>query len=207
MRLLTLAFPSAQDFLAAYDDATRTLLATTKTEATAGENLVVEIAFPRLPNRPLVRAAVVEVVPGGLRLRFDHADTSTREFLVRMARGEVLDGATHRGHKRLPSALPARYAVDGVTAESTALDLSAGGCFVRATAPPPVGASITVDITAPDEDTPLRLTGVVAWIRGGDDAGFGIDFETPETPDGRRLRTMLRRAIGTGEVDLDKPTA
>ena len=89
MRLLTLAYPSASAFLTAFDEKGGTLLAVTKTEATLDEQLLVEIAFPKLPNRPLLRARCVEVVDGGLKLRIDDDDASTRELLVRFAKGEV----------------------------------------------------------------------------------------------------------------------
>lgn len=203
MRLLTLAYPAASDFLAAYDDASRTLLAQTKTEATSGEQLLVEIAFPKLPNRPLLRATCVGTVDGGLRLKLDDADASTSEFLVKVARGEMTDGAKHREHKRFPTALPVQYQMDGMRRKSQVEDLSAGGCFVRAERPPQVGAMVALDINAPDEDTPMHLTGQVAWVRDGRDPGFGVEFDSPETPDGRRLRTLLRRAIGSGDVDLE----
>lgn len=206
MRLLTLAFPSASEFLAAYDDASGTLLAQTKTEATRGEALLIEIAFPRLPNRPLVRAVCAGIVDGGLRLKLDEADASTCDFLLKMARGELrVESTIHRGHKRFPTALGVEYRFDSAAATGVASqveDLSAGGCFVRADKPPTVGVNITVDITVPDEGSPVRLTGHVAWVRAGKDPGFGVEFDAPETADGRRLRTILRKAIGTGEVDL-----
>lgn len=203
MRLLTLAYPAASDFLAAYDDASRTLLAQTKTEATSGEQLLVEIAFPRLPNRPLLRATCVGTVDGGLRLKLDDGDASTGEFLVKVARGELTDGAKHREHKRFPSALPVQYTLAGARSKSQVEDLSAGGCFVRADRPPPVGAVIALDIDAPDESTPMHLTGQVAWVRDGKDPGFGVEFDAPETPDGKRLRILLRRAVGSGDIDLE----
>ncbi len=204
MRLLTLAFPSASDFLSAYDDASGTLLAETKTEATRGESLLVEIAFPRLPNRPLVRAVCAGIVDRGLRLKLDDADASTFDFLLKMARGEVrVEATTHREHKRFPSALGVEYRFEGgISVSSQVEDLSAGGCFVRADKAPLVGANITVEITVPDEGSPVQLAGHVAWVRAGKDPGFGVEFDAPETADGRRLRTILRRAIGTGEVDL-----
>lgn len=204
MRLLTLAFPSPGDFLAAHDEKTGTLLAHTKTEATKGEGLLVEIAFPRLPNRPLVRAKCVDVVDGGLRLQVDDADASTLEFLLKIARGEVsVESTVHREHKRFPSALSVEYTLDGAAAMiSQVEDLSAGGCFVRAHRPPAVGAKVNLDITVPDESAAVTLTGQVAWVRAGDNPGFGVEFDSPESAGGKKLRTILRRALGTGEVDF-----
>jgi len=203
MRLLTLAYPAASDFLAAYDQASRTLLAQTKTEATAGEQLVVEIAFPKLPNRPLLRATCLGTVDGGLRLQLDDGDASTSEFLVKVARNELTDGAKHREHKRFPSALDVEYQQDGVRKKSQVEDLSAGGCFVRCDRPPPVGAQMALDIADPDDGAPMHLTGQIAWVRNGKEPGFGVEFDLAESADGRRLRTLLRRAIGSGDVDLE----
>jgi uncharacterized protein (TIGR02266 family) len=204
MRLLTLAFPSPGDFLAAHDDTTGTLLAHTKTEATKGEALLVEIAFPRLPNRPLVRAHCAEIVDGGLRLRVDEADSSTLEFLLKIARGDVsVEQTTHREHKRFPSALSVEYTLDGAAAMiSQVEDLSAGGCFVRAHRPPAVGVVLTLDITLPEEPAPVHIAGHVAWVRAGDNPGFGVEFDAPESAGGKKLRTLLRRALGSGEVDF-----
>ncbi|MCA9674079.1 MAG: PilZ domain-containing protein [Kofleriaceae bacterium] len=203
MRLLTLAYPSASAFLTAFDEKGGTLLAVTKTEATLDEQLLVEIAFPKLPNRPLLRARCVEVVDGGLKLRIDDDDASTREFLVRFAKGEVrFEDTKHREHKRFPSALPVEYRLDGRAAETSVVeDLSAGGCFVRSAHPPDVGLAISVSITVPEEP-PIALSGHVAWVRAGKGPGFGIEFEGPEGPDGKRLRQLIRKAIGTGDVDL-----
>jgi uncharacterized protein (TIGR02266 family) len=202
MRLVTLAYPSASDFLAAFEEASGTLLAHTKTEAHFGEKLLVEVAFPRLPNRPLLRAVVREVVEGALRLHIDEADASTLEFLLKVARGELrVENTVHREHKRFPSSLPVEYRRDNHSTRSVLEDLGAGGCFVRAEKAPPLGAQISLDITAPDEP-PLHLTGQVAWVREGDSAGFGVEFDNPESPDCRRLRALLRRALGGGYVDL-----
>jgi uncharacterized protein (TIGR02266 family) len=202
MRLLTLAYPAASDFLAAYDEPSRTLVAHTKTEAEIGENVLIEISFPTLPNRPLLRASCCGLVTNGLRLELDEADGPTREFLVRLARGESIEGAVHREHKRFPTTLPVEYTVAGHKVKSHVEDLSAGGCFVRADRPPTIGQPVGLEITPPDETPPLKLEGLVAWVRDGKESGFGVEFDAPESTDGRRLRTMLRRALGTGEVDL-----
>jgi len=205
MRLLTLAYPAAGEFLTAYDEATQTLLAATKTEAIQGEPLLVEVAFPGLPNRPLLRTTVKEILDGALRLSIDDEDAATRDFLIRIARGEVRSAeTTHREHKRFPSALPVSWTDGGARHTSVVEDLSAGGCFVRAARRPIVGHQVSLDITAPDDTTPIRLTGMVAWIRDGGNPGFGVEFDVGESADGRRLRQLLRRALGTGDVDLEK---
>ena len=203
MRLLTLAYPAASEFLSAYDASAGTLTARTKTEAKAGDELLVEVAFPRLLNRPILRTKVTAVRNGELVLAIDAGDTPTRDFLVKNARGEVKpEDGTHREHKRIPTWLPVEYAHEGAPQKSVVEDLSAGGCFVRCPRPPNVAAPVTLTLFAPGDARPLLLSGVVAWVRDGDDAGFGVEFDAPESPDGKRLRQLLRKAIGSGEVEL-----
>src|SRR5262245_25397227 len=103
MRLITVAFLSAAEFIASYDEGT--LFARTRTDAALGEVVLVEISFPGLPNRPLVRATVegLRVDTEGLKLRIAEADASTRDFLVRLAGGELHIKAVHRTHKRFPA--------------------------------------------------------------------------------------------------------
>jgi uncharacterized protein (TIGR02266 family) len=202
MRLVTLAYPAASDFLSAYDETSRTLVAHTKTEAEIGENLIIEVSFPHLPNRPLLRATCCGLVSGGLRLELDDADTATREFLVKVARTGAADKAIHREHKRFPTTLPVEFQIGAIKTRSHVEDLSAGGCFVRADRPPQVGQTVTLEITPPDETPTLKLTGLVAWVKDGKESGFGVEFDAAESEGAKRLRTMLRRAVGTGEVDL-----
>jgi Tfp pilus assembly protein PilZ len=202
MRLITVAFPSPAAFLKAYD--LGTLFVRTRTDAALGEMVLAEISFPGLPNRPLVRAEVeaLRVDEDGLKLRISEEDASTRDFLLGMARGELrVEATVHRDHKRFPAALPVRYAVAGeADAVATVDDLGAGGCFVRTAALPAVGATVALRIDAPDGE--LHVEGVVAWVREGDHGGFGVDFTSPTGADGRRLRTILRHAQETGEVDI-----
>jgi hypothetical protein len=204
MRLITVAFPSAAAFLAAYDE--NSIFARTRTDGGPGEVVLVEISFPGLPNRPLVRATVSDRrrEEDGLCLTFSDDDSSTRDFLVGLARGELrVESTVQRDHKRFPAALPVEYRVaDSAEVRYSLLDdLGAGGCFVRAVSTPPVGARVVVCIRTPDGDE-LRLDGVVAWVRSQPVHGFGVDFERTPGDAQRRLRMLLRQAQETGEIDL-----
>ena len=64
-------------------------------------------------------------------------------------------------------------------------DLSAGGIFVAAKCPQPLGTRLEFFFTLPDSDTPIETTGEVQWIRGEGDSpvegapdtsGMGIRF-------------------------------
>jgi uncharacterized protein (TIGR02266 family) len=206
MRLVTLAFPSAAAFLTSIDDGVIT--AATRTDAVLGEQLLVEISFPGLPNRALVRATVdgLLIDEEGLRVRVSEEDSSTKDFMLRIARGELKMSA-HREHKRFPASLAVGYTRDGGAEEHKGIvdDLGAGGTFVVTETPPPVGTRVKLTIEVP-ESRPVTADGVVAWVKTGPgaDAGFGVDFDALEGDDGRRLRALLRKASETGEVVLDK---
>ncbi|MBP8807988.1 MAG: PilZ domain-containing protein [Kofleriaceae bacterium] len=208
MRLVTLAYASAADFLAAYHPADGGTLSTrTRTDGNIGERVLLEVSFPGLPNRALVRADVVGIAfEHGLRFALAVDDATTRDFLVGLATGEVrVEATVHRDHARFPASLSATWHVEGAPATVTTVeDLSAGGAFVLAEVPPAIGAAVAVTITAPSGEA-LPLTGHVAWTRHGKRPGFGVDF-VPTTGDvGRTLRALLRHASETATVDLGPP--
>lgn len=205
MRLVTLAFATAEDFLAAYHPADGGNLSTrTRTDGTIGEPVLVEVSFPGLPNRALLRADVTGIAfEHGLRFTIDPADHTTRDFLLGIANGDIHVGTTvHRDHARFPAALHASWRIgDGAPTQTTVEDLSAGGAFLRADAPPAIGAEVAVTIATPGGDA-LPATGHVAWTRQGKDPGFGVDFVPLVGDAGRKLRALLRSASESASVDL-----
>jgi Tfp pilus assembly protein PilZ len=207
MRLLTLAFASPSEFLAhsAEIHGHVLLFARTKTEAPVGESLLIEIAFPGLPNRVLLRAAVKEHKGQGLWLVIDPADQSTADFVISLAHGEIEIKAVERSHGRFPASLPVAYklAGGGEAVTSTVEDLSTGGAFIRAESSPAVGSTVEL-VVGPHGESGDRFTvnGHVAWIRDQPEKGFGVEFEMPHGEDGRTLRRLLRHASETGKVDF-----
>lgn len=207
MRLVTLVYSSADDFLASYHESEGgTISVKTRTDGAIGEELLVELSFPGLPNQALLRATVTSITfEHGLRFAIAPADASTRDFLLGIARGTNVVVAAHRGHARFPAALPARWATEGAAGTSSTIveDLSAGGAFVKASEPPAVGTQVHLAIDAPGGGAPLETSGHVAWVRHGKDPGFGVDFDALVGDSGRRLRGLLRRASETAEVALE----
>lgn len=205
MRLVTLAFATKEEFLAAYHPADGGSLSTkTRTDAQIGEEVLIEISFPGLPNRALVRAQVMGIsFEQGLRFAFATADESTRDFLLAVARGEAKVETAHRDHARFPAALKATWSVRGSVPQSTTIeDVSAGGAFLRSDQPPAVATEVELTITAPG-GVPLDATGTVAWIRQGKDPGFGVEFHDMAGETGRKLRQLLRQASESAEVALE----
>jgi len=205
MRLVTLAYVTTEEFLASYHPADGGTLSTrTRTDGTIGEDVLIEISFPGLPNRALVRAQVMGIAfEHGLRFAFSPADITTRDFLLAVARGEVSVEPAHRDHARFPSALHATWSRGGGAAHPTMVeDLSAGGAFVRALDPPPVATEVELSITSPTGDT-LVAVGTVAWLRQGKAPGFGVEFGELAGETGRKLRAMLRHASESANVALE----
>ena len=57
-------------------------------------------------------------------------------------------------------------------------DLSAGGIFVAAKCPQPLGTRLQFQFTLPDSNEPIETTGEVQWVRG---AGDKVEEGTPDT--------------------------
>jgi Tfp pilus assembly protein PilZ len=213
MRLLTIAYVSSAEFLSHYSDShdTGALFFRTRTDLEKGEEVLMEVSYPGLPNRALVRGRVAGSKPGkGLWLAFDKADVSTRDFLLQLARGEIAVTKQHlRSHNRFPTDLPVEVEVEqNGTQETRAADLSARGAFIQSAEPPAVGTAVRLVIGSGEgDDSNFSIDGEVAWIGGEDEAqGYGVKF-SKGGDDGRRLRALLRRASERARVDFAKENA
>jgi Tfp pilus assembly protein PilZ len=215
MRLVTVAFESGETFLAHYSDAYPhgAVFCRTRARLTLREPVVVELAFPGLPNRALLRGTAVSLKEGdGAWVRFAESDHPATAFVVRCARGELVpDDAVERTHRRFPAELPVDCRVDELDEvhpelmRSRTRDLGAGGAFIVSNTPPPVGTRVNLTI-GPDAVTGQRFSidGRVAWIgwlrRGEEARGFGVKFDAKGDHDTARLRLLLRRAAETGRI-------
>ncbi len=213
MRLLTVAFVSSEEFLSHYRDREDlgALFVRTRTELEGDQRVLMEISFPGLPNRALVRGSVAKVTPGkGAWVQFNEADRSTLKFLLELARGQVqVTPTVNRSFERFPAELPVDCTIEvqhGERADerlvTRTVDLGAGGVFVRSLTPPAIGTKVKISIgpVADGEFDAVTLEGHVAWVRNGDAKGFGVRFQDKSQPDARTLRTMLRRASESGKI-------
>jgi Tfp pilus assembly protein PilZ len=212
MRLVAVAFRSGESFLAHYSDAYPhgAVFCRTRAPLSLRDEVTVELAFPGLPNRALLRGIAVSLQAGvGAWIRFHEADHSTAQFAVRCARGELApEDAVERTHRRFPAELPVDCRVDEVDevlpdrVVSRTHDLGAGGAFIVSNTPPPVGTRVSLTI-GPDRLTGQRFSidGRVAWIRRSEHThGFGVKFDPKGDHDTARLRFLLRRAAETGRI-------
>jgi Tfp pilus assembly protein PilZ len=219
MRLLTVPFRSSEEFLSHVRDTVSGghLFVRTRTELSEGETVVMEISFPGLPNRALVRGiAGPPRHAKGTWMRFHPSDASTRAFLIETAAGEAGETPTvYRSCPRFPAELPVecRIARPGVANEerlmTTTVDVGAGGVFLRASEPPPVGSGVALAIeTSAGGRDRLEIDGHVAWTGGhAGGPGFGVRFENKTRLDAKALRTALRRASETGRIGFAEAAA
>jgi hypothetical protein len=201
MRILTVPFLSSAEFLSHFSEKNGdgALFCRTRTELEPDEQVLLEISFPGLPNRALVRGSVVTRVAGrGSWVAFDAADASTRDFLIGIAQGELAVTAVERAHDRFPAELPVAFALgDGAPAESQTADVSASGAFIRCDAAPAVGTRVKLTLAAGSDAQPLELQGEVTRAKAD---GFAVQFEPRSGENNRRLRALLRRASETGRI-------
>ncbi len=201
MRILTVPFLSSAEFLSHFSEKNGdgALFCRTRTELEPDEQVLLEISFPGLPNRALVRGSVVTRVAGrGSWVAFDAADASTRDFLVGIAQGQLAVTAVERAHDRFPAELPVAFALaGGAASESQTSDVSASGAFIRCDAAPAVGTRVKLTLAAGGDAQPLELQGEVTRAKAD---GFAVQFEPRSGENNRRLRALLRRASETGRI-------
>jgi Tfp pilus assembly protein PilZ len=209
MKILFATFDGPEGFLSRLDmegagsgHAGRLKVAT-KARYKAREPVVLEIGFPGLPNRVLLRAtfaeeasqseAIFELVPGE-----DHK----RDFLVAVASGRAQAKSLARKHRRFPMRLPARFVVEGqdvpLRGDAETEDVGPNGVFLKTPRSLPEGARVTVVLDPLDGSAELELSGRVVYTRlgkesGGDQGpGIGVQFDKPTTDDRKRLRRLIR---------------
>ena len=200
MRILSAWFESGEEFLKSYNESigAGAIYYPTIAELTVGEQVLIEVRFPSLPNRMLVRGKVfsIDLQKNGVWLSFLSEDQETRDFIVDVARGDItVETKIHRKHQRYPLEIPVDWKAtdsDDVFISCTE-DLSAGGAFVRTLSPPPIGTPVAL-VLAPSAGKVLTISGKVSWTRqesGGE--GMGVRFEQATSETIRALREALRK--------------
>ena len=207
MKILFARFESADDFLKHYDPVLEWggIIVPTKAALPPSTPVVVEVAFPDLPNRVLVRGLVVDrdEERGGLIVKLANSELQKRDFLVSAARGDV-GLAWRRRHRRFPLRLKAGFRPadqEGKAAEAQTEDLSGSGIFLRTPQVLSVRTPVVVIIDPGDGKGPIEVPGRVAWVRRDPPtSGFGVSFDNLSGESMRRLRRVMRDLKGSGRM-------
>ena len=222
MRILKARYPSGEDFLRHYQPSLPGggIFYPTREALKLGDPVVVEVRFPGLSNKQMVRGFVAWRRAGkhrtklraGLGVEFHPAEARRRDFLIAVAKGEIVEMVTRR-HRRLPVQLVANWRVvfDRETRHSHVEDIGPGGAFLRTTDFFPPGTEIVLDVTPPGSLRPLEIAGRVAWTRHTEgEEGIGIEFKARDAGGTRRLKELVRRLeileaeMAAGEDDVSE---
>ncbi len=212
MKILFATFKSPTDFLDRLETDTAkgcgALTVATKATYDKDEEIILEIGFPGLPNRILMRAIATGPFKGDQATFAIAADEEDkRDFLVAVASGRAT-ASWKRRHRRFPMRLPVRFVVEGESEDDMPLrgdaeteDMGSGGISLKTSRMLPDGAKVTVVLDPLDGSEEIEFEGRVVWNRRDDAvSGVGIQFDRLGGDDMKRLRRMIRDVKLRGET-------
>ena len=229
MKIHLLRFKNGNEFLSCYEqmEGDGGLVFPTRAALKPGETFVIEVKFPPLPNRVLVKATVSRAQKaspdgpgqksyplqkshplGTIVARFLRTEKPKRDFLLEMAKighhdsNGKLKRPAHRRYRRFPVDMGLTWQVKETELrhQGRVEDLSSGGMFVRTEWTPPVGTELKLTLQPDDAKGPLGLYGRVTWVSQGLRAGgMGIRFQHNSRGEMRRIRRLIRHISNSGE--------
>ncbi|MCD6497698.1 MAG: PilZ domain-containing protein [Deltaproteobacteria bacterium] len=211
MKILTARYESGEHFLkdVHMDETGATIHHSTKTNLSDNEQILMEIMFPEIPNRVLLRGQVASLSknPSGADLKIAHEDLATVAFLINAAHpGSEAEttGPAARRHQRVPVGIPVDWQMEGSgdIIISATDDLGSGGVQIRTLSPPPVGTKVTLNLSLdPMSGETVAIPGKVVWIRQDNEfQGMGVQFMPGEGPQKRQIRDLLKKILLSGEI-------
>ncbi len=207
MRILRARYVNGEDFLRHYQPAMKDggIFFPTREQIAVGEQVLAEVRFPELANKHLIRGTIAWRRTGqhrtklraGLGIEFMPTEMRRRDFLIAVAKGEIVNMVTRR-HRRLPVNMVADWRVerDRDVHQSQLEDIGPGGAFLKTTATEllPPGTEIILHVRPPGSLNPLEISCRVAWARhSSGDEGIGVEFKTRDAGGTRRLKELVRR--------------
>jgi len=167
-----------------------------------GEEVLLEVYFPGLPGKMMVRAIGQEwhaarprlrVRAGGI-LRCNDTEWRKLEFLTEVGSGSIQLTARRR-HVRLPVMVEVRWRRQNSTDFMIAAlsEISEGGALLLTREPPIQGEEIIVEIMPPGSERPLEVLGIVRNTDNPD--GVGLEFLARDMGGVHRLREVIRRLV------------
>jgi Tfp pilus assembly protein PilZ len=165
-----------------------------------GQEVVVELSAPALPNKVMIRGQVRSWRPALPRLRvragafveFGEDETNKRDFIVGTLHGEI-ENPPKRKHLRLPVDIPVRYRMDGSAdfSDVQLQEISVGGAMLATPDPLDLDTDLVLEIMPPGSVSPIAITSKVSYhLPNG---GTGLKFVYRDAGGSRRLRELVRR--------------
>lgn len=206
MRILKARYRSGAEFLNHYQSSFLYggVFFPTREQLPLGESVVVEVRFPELGDRVLLRGFVAwrrqgrhrSGQRGGIGVEFLAAERFKRDYLLAVAKGEIAGVVSQRRHKRLPIELRVDWRVKEARSRYSATldDIGPGGAFLRTREFHPAGTPVVIELVPPGAAAPLAIEGRVAWARQEPgEEGLGVEFRCRDTGGLRRLKELVRR--------------
>ncbi len=202
MNIVKVRFRSSDEFDANYQPelAGGGLFCPTTTPLTEGDEVVIELSVPALPNKVLIRGTVLSWRPALPRLRvragavveFLPQEEHKRAFVL-----GTLDGSrgpsARRRHMRLPVEIDCRYRAreQKLYIETKVIEISVGGAMLATEEPVPIGANLVIEMTLPGAARPMAISAKVAYH--SDTGWTGVKFVYRDSGGSRRLQELIRR--------------
>ena len=179
------------------------LFVPTRAAPELASEVILDVRLPELKASTLLRGYVAWRRPAhqGRRLRsgvgveFLSSERRKRDYLLAVARGEIVDMAQRR-YRRVPIELPIgwRSKTDASMMNDTIEDISERGVFIRTRNFRPVGSAVLLELLPPGSQAPVTIQGRVAWTHHtAGEEGIGITFSCRDAGGARRLRELVRR--------------
>jgi hypothetical protein len=167
-----------------------------------GEEVLLEVYFPGLPGKMMVRAIGQAWHPARPRLRVRAGGTlrctgtewRKLQFLRQVGEGG-LELTARRKHVRLPVMVEVRWRRQSETDFSVAAlsEISEGGALLLSRNPPSKSEEVIVEIMPPGSERPLEVLAVVRNTDNPD--GVGLEFLARDMGGVHRLREVIRRLV------------
>ena len=209
MRVLKARFRETKEFVEAFDAELPAggIFCPTTQALEVGEEVVVELNFPDLPNKMMLRGNVVSWraalprlrVRAGALVAFAEDEVPKRDFILQVAAGDH-PGAVKRRHARLPIERPVswRRANEANSREGTLREISIGGAQLVTDEALERDEDILIDFTTPGGARPISIASKVTY---NTPTGYGLRFVYRDGGGSRRLREMVRRLIDVDTED------
>ena len=204
MRKIRCHYPSAEAYIEALQsvDEPSALQVFTTDAFEPGEEVLLEVYFPGLPGKMMVRAIGQEwhaarprlrVRAGGV-LRCTGTEWRKLEFLREVGSGDI-ELTARRRHVRLPVMVEVRWRRQNSTEFSVAAlsEISEGGALLLTRTPPDKAEEIIVEIMPPGSERPIEVLAVVRNTSNPD--GVGLEFLARDMGGVHRLREVIRRLV------------
>jgi Tfp pilus assembly protein PilZ len=203
MQIIKTRFHDKREFLDAYNDDLPHggLFCPTTTALNEREPVLVELHFPGLPNKMILRGKVLwwrSALPrlrvrAGAMVAFDEPEREKKDFILEIAAGQRESGIKRR-HARIPISLAIRWRPADTSGlfEGELREISIGGALLFTSETLTLGDEIIIEVVTPGGADPISIAGKVTFASDG---GNGIRFLYREGGGSQRLREVVRRLI------------